>query len=149
MYSFILAVHNILRWVVLILAILVVVRSITGWYGKREWTDRDRMLGIFYTSSMNVQLLLNLLLYIFLSPLTTQAFQDFGTAMGIAVQRYFALEHPFYMLVAVVFAHLGSMLSKKASDPVVKHRQAAIWYGLSLLIILLGMPWMRPILPGF
>ena len=149
MYAFILAVHNIVRWVAFILAILVVARAVLGWYGKREWTDRDRKLGIFYTSSMDVQLLLGLLLYIFLSPLTTGAFQDFGAAMGIAIQRFFAVEHPLYMLVAVVFAHLGSIFSKRAADSIVKHRQAAIWYGLSLLIILLGMPWMRPFLPGF
>jgi hypothetical protein len=29
-----------------------------------------------------------------------------------------------------------------------KHQRAAIWFGLSLIVILVGMPWMRPLFPG-
>lgn len=148
MYPFILAVHNIVRWVALILAILAVVRAFLGWFGKREWTDRDRKIGIFFTSAMDIQLLLGLLLYFVFSPLTTSALRDFGAAMGIDNQRFFAVEHAVFMVLAVVFAHLGSAFSKRATDPMKKHRIAAIWFGLSLIIILLGMPWMRPLLPG-
>jgi len=148
MYPFILAVHNIVRWVALILAILAVVRAFLGWFGKRDWTDRDRKIGIFFTSAMDIQLLLGLLLYFVFSPLTTSALRDFGAAMGIDNQRFFAVEHAVFMVLAVVFAHLGSAFSKRATDPMKKHRIAAIWFGLSLIIILLGMPWMRPLLPG-
>ena len=62
--------------------------------------------------------------------------------------RFFAVEHALIMVLAVVFAHLGSMYSKRASETKDKHRMAAIWYGLALVAILLGMPWMRPFLPG-
>ena len=148
MYPFVLAVHNIVRWVALILAILAVVRAFIGWLGKRDWTDRDRKIGVFFTSAMDVQLLLGLLLYFLLSPLTTAALRNFGAAMGNDVSRFFALEHALYMILAVVFAHLGSAFSKRADEPVKKHRTAAIWFGLSLIIILLGMPWTRPLLPG-
>jgi len=148
MYPFVLAVHNIVRWVALILAILAVVRAFIGWLGKRDWTDRDRKIGVFFTSAMDVQLLLGLLLYFLLSPLTTAALRNFGAAMGNDVSRFFALEHALYMILAVVFAHLGSAFSKRADEPMKKHRTAAIWFGLSLIIILLGMPWMRPLLPG-
>ena len=148
MYPFVLAVHNIVRWVALILAILAVVRAFIGWLGKRDWTDRDRKIGVFFTSAMDVQLLLGFMLYFLLSPLTTAALRNFGAAMGNDVSRFFALEHALYMILAVVFAHLGSAFSKRADEPVKKHRTAAIWFGLSLIIILLGMPWMRPLLPG-
>lgn len=148
MYPVILAVHNIVRWVVLILGVIALVRALMGWFGKRPWTDTDRRIGVFYTSAIDVQLLLGLLLYLFLSPITKSVFQNIGEAMSNPGTRFFVLEHPLYMVLAVVFAHLGSVFSKRADETVAKHRNAAIWYGLALIVILLGMPWIRPLLPG-
>ena len=149
MYEFVLDVHNILRWVALILGILVAARAFLGWFGKKDWSERDRKLGVYFTSAMDVQLLLGLLLYFFLSPLTSQAFRDFSAAMGNSGLSFFAIEHPLAMILAVVFAHLGSALSKKAPDSVGKYKRAAIWYTLSVLLLIIGMPWFRPLLPGF
>jgi hypothetical protein len=148
-YSFILGVHNIIRWVALILGILITVASFYGWLGKRSWSQSSRRLAVFYTSAMDIQLLLGLLLYIFFSPMTQTAFQDLSAAMGNPVMRFFALEHAFYMLLAVVFAHLGSILAKRAQDDTGKYRRSAIWFGLSIIMLLLGMPWNRPLFPVF
>lgn len=52
------------------------------------------------------------------------------------------------MVLAVVFAHVGVVVSRRATVSVVKNRWAALWFTLSLLVILLGMPWFRPLLPG-
>ena len=71
MYEFILAVHNILRWIILILAIVALVRAYWGWFGKRDWTPSDRRVGSFYSISLDVQLLLGLLLYFALSPIVS------------------------------------------------------------------------------
>jgi hypothetical protein len=149
MYSAILSIHNIIRWVALILGILAAVRAYLGWFGNREWTVKDRKIGSYFTIAMDVQLLLGLLLYIFLSPTTRTAFQDFGAAMQVGDLRFFVLEHPFYMVLAVVFAHLGGILSRKAEQTNAKFRRAAIWFSLSVLAVILGMPWMSRIFPGF
>jgi hypothetical protein len=148
MYPIVLAAHNIVRWVVLILGVIAVGRALIGWFGRSEWTDTDRRLGVYFTSSIDVQLLLGLVLYLFLSPITREVFRNFGEAMGNPGLRFFGLEHAFYMVLAVIFAHLGSVFSKRASEPAAKFRTAAIWYGLALIVVLLGMPWMRPLLPG-
>jgi uncharacterized membrane protein YphA (DoxX/SURF4 family) len=148
MYEFILAIHNILRWVALVLLIVTTVFALIGWLGKREWAERDHKFGVFTTIALDTQLLLGLILYFFLSPKTTTALTDFGAAMKVADVRFFALEHALYMLLAVVLAHLGSALSKKATDSKAKFMRAAIFYGLALLFVLLGMPWGNPLLPG-
>jgi uncharacterized membrane protein YozB (DUF420 family) len=148
MRDFILAVHNILRWVVLILAIVALVRAYWGWLGRRDWTGTDRKIGVFFGSAMDLQLLLGLILYIFLSPTTRTVFSDFGAAMGIPDVRFFALEHILYMVVAVVFIHIGAATSRKATQAVDKHRRAAIWFSLAGLALVLGIPWFRPLLPG-
>ena len=148
MYPFILGVHNIVRWVVLVAGILAVVRALLGWFGKKEWSKQDRLVGLIFTSSVDVQLLLGVLLYFVFSPITKGAFNDFGAAMAIKDMRFFAIEHVFYMVLALVFAHLGSALPKRVDDAVSKHKRAAIWFALALLIILAGVPWWRPLFPG-
>jgi hypothetical protein len=149
MYPFILALHNIVRWLVVVFAVLALVRAYRGWLRKGEWTNADRRAGVFFGAALDTQMLLGLLLYFFFSPITKEALIDFGAAMGDAGTRFFAIEHFFYMFVGVVFAHLGSAFSKKAATPLAKHQRAAIWYTLAVLLILLGMPWMRPLLPIF
>jgi hypothetical protein len=148
MYQIILGIHNIVRWVALILAIVATVGAFSGWFGKRQWSERDRKIGSFFGIAMDIQLLLGLLLYFVFSPITRAAMADFGAAMGVTDLRFFGMEHAFYMLLAVVSAHLGSILSRRAPDSKTKFQRAAIFFGLSLLLILLGIPWMRPLFPG-
>jgi hypothetical protein len=130
-----------MRWVVLVLAVVTVVRAFSGWLGKKEWAALDKRLGLFFTSSIDVQVLLGLILYILLSPITRSALQDFGAAMSNAVLRFWAVEHLFSMAVAVALAHVGRALSKRATTDTSKHRRAAIWFGLATLAILVAIPW--------
>jgi len=150
MYGFILAVHNIVRWVVLIAGILAAVRALIGWFGKKEWTKQDRLFGLIFTSSIDVQLLFGILLYFVFSSWGVRAILDKGMSfvMGESQYRFFAFEHVFYMVLALIFAHLGSALPKKVDDAVSKHKRAAIWFSLAVLLILLGIPWSRPFFPS-
>lgn len=149
MYTFVLAVHNIMRWIVVVLAIIALVRAYWGWFGKREWSLTDRKVGMFYSISLDVQLLLGLILYFGLSPITRTAIQNLGAAMSNADLRFFALEHFFFMLIAVILVHVGTITSRKAVESATKHRQAAIWFTMAGFAILLGMPWFRPLIPMF
>ena len=148
MYEFFLAMHNIMRWVALILAIVATVTAFLGWFGKRQWSERDRKIGSFFGMAMDIQLLLGLILYFVYSPITRAALQDFGAAMGVKDLRFFGMEHVFYMVLAVVFTHLGSILARRAPESKAKFQRAAIFFGLSLLLLLLGIPWGRPLFPG-
>lgn len=148
MYPLVLSIHNILRWVVLIVLILAFVNALLGWIQKRSWNSMDRKLGTFAGIGVDIQLLLGLLLYLVYSPITTSSFADFGAAMAATDRRFFLVEHSSLMLLAVIFVHLGSILARKATDDQKKHRQAAIWFGLTLLVVLIGTPWFRPLFPG-
>ena len=147
MYTFVLAVHNILRWLVIILGSIVIIRAFVGWFGKRAWTDLDDRLSLGFTISIDLQFLLGLLLYLFLSPITTNAFANFSAAMSDSGTRYFLVEHSLMMLVAIILAHIGRSRAKKQETDVGKHRTSAIFYTIALLIILAAIPWFRPLLP--
>lgn len=150
MYAVVLAIHNIIRWIVLVMSFGVAGISLLGWFGKREWGQTERKFGIIFTSSMDLQLLLGIILYLFISEWGLRAIMDKGMAfvMGTGEYRFFALEHTFYMLLSVIFAHLGSILPRKVDDSHRKFMRASICYGMATLLILVGMPWFRPLLPG-
>jgi hypothetical protein len=147
-YPVVLALHNIFRWVALILGIVVTVRAFIGWFGGREWTERDRKLGSYFGISMDIQLLLGLLLYFVFSPLTTSALSNFSQAMGSRDVSFFAIEHPITMFLAVIFAHLGSILARRVEGSKSKFKRAAIYFTLAVLMMLSAMPWTQPLLPG-
>jgi len=151
MYAFLVATHNIVRWVVVILGLVAVFRAFWGWFGKKEWTASERKIGIFFTSAVDVQLLLGVILYFVFSNWGLKAILNQGMSfvMGSPEYRFFAMEHAFFMILGVVFAHLGSMLPKKVDDSQSKFKRAAIWFALALLVILAGIPWTRPLFPSF
>lgn len=151
-YGLVLGVHNIVRWLVLIAAVFAIVRGFRGWSGRHEWAAMDHRAGLWFTISFDVQFLLGLTLYFFLSPYTTAAFADFGAAMGMSVSRYWLVEHTMMMVIGLILAHVGRARSKKAATPVSRHRNAALFYLLSLLVVLAAVPWpfsriSRPLLP--
>ncbi len=45
------------------------------------------------------------------------------------------------MLAAVALAHIGRRRAAKADGDAAKFRTAALFYGLSILVLLVGIPW--------
>jgi hypothetical protein len=141
MYQPTLWLHSWLRWAVLLLAIVAVVRGIGGAMSHRAWGPADDAAGKWFTISMDVQLLLGLLLYGLLSPITQNAFADMGAAMRDGGLRFWAVEHFIVMLVAVTFAHIGRAKARRARSDSARFRSAAIFYTLSFLALLAAIPW--------
>lgn len=153
MYAIIKDIHNVLRWIVLLLGLWAVVRVWWGLLKRREWAKWDRRAGVFFSSALDVQLLLGVVLY-FISPLIQIAYQDFGAAMAAAGSRFFTVEHVIYAGAALMLAHLGNASTKKAPTNNTRFRRAALLFTLALAVLLLGVPWpwlevSRPLLPGF
>lgn len=143
MYTGFLHLHDTLRWLLLLSLVTTLVKYLIGWFGNQHWKKTDNLMGIVFTSLMDIQLLTGLVLYFFLSPITKLALSDFGSAMKNADLRFYAVEHIFMMLIAVVLVHIGRVKSKKATADHAKFRIATIFYGLSLLIMLAAIPWSR------
>lgn len=141
LYSIFLTLHSILRWLVILLALLSIIRAANGLSFKRGWTELDNRVGLLFTTLMDVQLLAGIILYFFLSPITMTAIQNFGGIMGNTQVRFFALEHAFVMLAAVIVAHVGRSMVRRAGSAASKHRRTAVWVGVTILLILLAVPW--------
>jgi len=140
LFSILLPLHSILRWIVILLAVVTIGRALIGWLGKKPWTQLDSRLSSVFTIGFDIQVFVGLILY-FISPNNQVALRNFGAAMGNADLRFFAVEHIFLMILALGIAHAGRTLSRKAKDAFKKHRNAALFYILAILIVLSAIPW--------
>jgi hypothetical protein len=137
MYSLVLILHSWLRWIAIAAGVGATAAAASGPPG-RSGSERP---GLLFMISMDLQMLLGLLLYAFLSPNTAAVFKDFGAAMKDPVARFWAVEHVTMMLAAVVLAHVGRVLGRKASTPGKKRTRLLISFGLSTLLMIAGTPW--------
>lgn len=139
MYPTILLLHSWLRWAVLIAGLIVVFRALTR--ARRPWTPADGRTVSIFSIALDIQILLGVLLYFVLSPLTRRALDDFGAAMRTSSIRFWAVEHVFGMVVAVALVHIGRSRIRKAPTDEKRHRLALIFFGLALIAILAAIPW--------
>jgi len=147
--------HNILRWVVLLTCAWALLRLWSGVRGNSEWTKSDRMCGLVFTSFLNLQVLLGIVLYA-TSPVTKAAMANFGAAMKDPYLRFFAVEHPTAMLLAAIIAQVGYSRAKRAESDRARFLNSAITYTIAAVLIVLSIPWplaflkyARPLFPAF
>ena len=143
MFDVILLLHSWLRWPALIAGIVATAAAFSYRPTGAEKTPADRWGGIF-VGLLDLQFLIGLILYFALSPTTAAIRADFGAAMRDPVARFWAVEHITLMLVAVVIAHIGRVLARKATRPGAKRTRMLVCYGLATLGIIVAIPW-----PGF
>ena len=141
MYATVLWAHSWVRWVILLSGLVVWFRAIGSATARRPWTSTDELWGLLFIISLDVQLLLGVVLYAFLSPFTAAAFLNFGEAMGNSSLRFWAVEHPFGMLIAIALAHVGRAKARRASPDTRRHRLVTIFVGLALVIAIASIPW--------
>ncbi len=140
MYNALLILHSFVRWLVVIAALAAVVKAFIGWLGKRSWTVTDDRLGLIFTIAMDIQVLIGVLLFIF-SPLIHNALTSLSSALADNSLRFFTVVHELLMLAAVALAHVGRIRARKARGDAGKFRTAAIFFSLSILVVLVAIPW--------
>lgn len=138
MYNFIKHLHSGFRYVVLLLVLTAIIGAFMGWLGNKKYTNGNRKLNLFAMISVHIQVLGGIVLY-FLSNITQVAINDWGQAMKNQTLRYWALEHVVMMLLAMALITIGHSKSKKALTDVLKHRTIAIYFTLSLIVVVVAI----------
>ncbi|MFA5667859.1 MAG: cytochrome B [Balneolaceae bacterium] len=128
--------HSGLRWIVLILLVLAVLKSLAGWLGNKEYTKVDRKLSVYTFMTMNVQFIIGLVLYS-ISPKVLFT----ADTMGNSMVRFYTVEHITLMIIAIIVISIGYSKAKKATENLAKHKNTAIMFGIGLLLILAAIPW--------
>lgn len=146
MHPVLLHTHNALRWIILVAGLLALVKAAAGLKGDRDYAAARRA-GLVFMASLHLQLALGLLLFV-ISPLVQQAMGDMAATMKDTDTRFFIAEHPTLMVIAVVVATVGSLSAKNAKDDAARHRKLLVFTVVTLLLLLAGIPWQRPLVPG-
>ncbi|THF88099.1 hypothetical protein E7T09_02470 [Deinococcus sp. KSM4-11] len=141
-YLILLTLHNINRWLVLITGVWTLVRTIPGTGSRRPFTAADRRPIVAFTGTVHLQLILGLLLFAFLG------MQHIPVFAG-APNAGFQWQHLGLGLLAAITATVGSALSRRAPTDQGKFRVATTWTVVTLLLVLLLIPWWRPLLRLF
>ena len=134
-----LVIHNLLRWFILFFGIWTVFTSISGLIDKRAITSSDNRSNFLFVLSMDLQLLSGLGLYF--SGMWFDRLKHLGDNMKDANLRFFTMEHEFLMILAWILVHTGRVVVKKAPVSSVKFKRSLIFFGITLLLILIAMPW--------
>jgi hypothetical protein len=146
MFELIKGLHNLLRWIVVFGGIYALWTSLRGLASSGTWAATDRRAGLIFTSSLNLQLVLGIVVYL-ASPLVRSAFGNMGAAMQDDQLRFFAVEHLVIMLLAVVAAQLGYSLARRAPTDRGKFLRSRVGYLIAALLLLYGIPWGRSLIP--
>ncbi|MWB93564.1 hypothetical protein GON26_04275 [Flavobacterium sp. GA093] len=136
MYQILQKFHSGWAYLVLVLLLVAVVNAIIGITSKKEFTAKDRKIGLFTLIVTHIQFLVALFLY-FVSPLGKAAFGQ----MSNAALRLTSLEHPLINLIAIALITIGWSSHKKLINSEAKFKKFAIFYGLGLILILSRLPW--------
>lgn len=134
LYQIIDRAHSGLRWVVLLLLVAAIVWAFQAWKGGRSSASK---LPFYAMTAMNVQFLLGLALYIFLSPYVR--FE--AGVMKDPLLRFYTVEHITMMVIAIALVSVGYSRAKKAASDAGKGKTIFIFYLIGLIVILAAIPW--------
>ena len=154
MYTGLLHLHNLLRWVILILLLVALFRHLAGMNKKRLVSAGDKKVDLFLMIAAHTTFVIGLYQWI-AGPWGLKLITNNGMSvvMENAAYRFFAIEHITGMLIAIVLITIGRGKVKRAVD-YTAHKKAFWFFLVALIFILASVPWpfreaiARPWFPG-
>ena len=117
-----LEIHSIVRWLIVVVGLVAIVKFLVGWARKNAFDKMDRRLSAGFSGLMDLQVTLGLLYFLI-------------TGFGGAGFPMFRIEHMVTMLVAAMVGHAPAMFKKAVN----KH--AVAFYAVigALILVVLGV----------
>jgi hypothetical protein len=140
MYSFLLAAHSLIRWLVLVSLLYSIFIAWRGWLLKKPFTKADGVIRTVTTTIAYTQLVIGVWLYC-ISPVVSYFLRHFSTAVHERQLRFFGMEHIAMMVIAITVLAIGSAKAKRKPTDQQKFKTMAAWFTVVLVIILLSVPW--------
>ena len=122
----IVGVHGLVRWLVVIIAVIAAIRYALVMSGRAQSSGMDRGLMSGYTGLLDLNVLLGLIIIVGLSISTGQVLMAW-------------IEHAVTNVIGVVAAHFFAQRARKIEDAKLKARTNLLGVVISLLIIVVGV----------
>jgi len=139
MYTFLLALHSLFRWLVLISLIYSIYRAYMGYTRKDTFTKSDNAWRHWTATIAHTQLIIGIILYI-KSPIVQYYWSTHDSSTVFEV-FFFSIIHFILMLVSVVIVTIGSAKAKRKTTDSDKYKTMLVWFVVTLIIILIAIPW--------
>ncbi len=139
MTSQLLFLHSIIRYLILLFALIVSLQSLISFMGKKPLRKSNKAMALVLLICCDIQLLIGLVLYStkgWLSALTAG-----GGLMKNPVSRFWAVEHGVGMVIAIVLVHMGYTFLKRKMDDDVKLKRLFWCAFIALAIFVTMTPW--------
>lgn len=140
MYSFLLALHSLTRWLVLVSLLYSIFIAYRGWASEKPFTKADNIIRTVTTTIAHTQLVIGVWLYC-ISPVVSYFLHHFGAAIHERQIRFFGMEHITMMIIAITVLTIGSANAKRKPTDQQKFKTMAVWFTVALVIILSSIPW--------
>ncbi|MBQ4912843.1 hypothetical protein J8L85_00240 [Maribacter sp. MMG018] len=140
MYSTVLILHSIFRWLVLLSLVYAIFRAGRGYFTKSSFSFWDNKVRHWTATIAHVQLILGMLVYM-KSPLVQYYFANFKTSISNWDLTFFGLFHFTLMVVAIVLITIGSAKAKRKATDLEKFKTILLWFSIALTIIFIAIPW--------
>ena len=122
-----LAIHSFVRWIIMLVALVAIVKFAIGWGANSLFKGMDRGLASGFSGLMDLQVLLGLVYFIW---------------NGIAVTGFpmFRILHMVTMLIAAAVAHLPSRF--KAVNDKLRFQYSFLAILASLVLVFIGISFL-------
>lgn len=132
MYSILKHAHSGLRWIVFIFLVWAIYDAYIKWKNNTTFDKTSRKASFLAFNFTHVQALIGLILYF-----TTPRIIFSAGLMKDRVMRFFAVEHPMMMLIAITLITIGYLKGKNSNS-----FKIIFWYYfIALLLLLVSIPW--------
>jgi hypothetical protein len=131
--------HSILRYFILLFALVVAVQSLVGMMGNMKFKKVNKQLALGLLIFCDLQLVLGAILYY--TRLIGPGVLSAGGVMKDTYNRFYAVEHSLSMVIAIVLVHVGYNVTKKNMDDDRKFKRLFWCSFIALGIFTAMIPW--------
>jgi uncharacterized membrane protein YozB (DUF420 family) len=140
MYSGLLVIHSLFRWVVLLLLLTAIYRAFTGYRQQRIFSGTDNAIRHWTATVAHLQLITGIILYT-KSPMVHYFWSHSTASIPYFEITFFGVVHISVMILAIVLLTIGSAMAKRKPADKEKFKTMLIWFLVALLLIMLAIPW--------
>lgn len=133
--------HNLLRWIILILLLLSIYKAFVGWKNKKVFSQGDRRTWLFTQIAAHLTFVIGIYQWLWGRWGMLKVSAPADGVMHNKFFRFYWVEHPAFMILAIILITLGNGMAKKNIPDDAKYRRALWLFIAALLFILVAIPW--------
>ena len=139
-YAIVLIIHSWNRWATLLLGVAATLNAFLNRTENPAKPGRSRW-DTSFMAAVDLQVLLGLVLYFGLSPVTTAGLNDLSAAIHTPVLRFWTFIHIIAMFGAMILVRVGRVLAMNAKTPDARRLRKGVAFVAALAVMAAAIPW--------